>query len=69
MAKANLIKDTTLKKLLARGVETNKDQITASQNGDKTVLAFANEKLVFYIANGFPAAGYIPLRETSPPTP
>jgi len=67
MGKANLIKDATLKKIQDFDVEANKDQITVKRKGEKRVLEFTHERLVFYIANGSPACGLLPLRYIGPP--
>lgn len=62
-----VIKGKTLKKLLERGIKVNKDHLVTKQDGEKEVISFANEKLVFYVANGAIAAAYVPWRETAVP--
>ncbi len=64
-----VLKGATLKALLERGVAVNKDHLTLKKDGEKEVISFANEERIFFIANGFPAAGWVPLRRTAPPAP
>lgn len=62
-----LLTGSEILELLEPRVAVVKDQLTIKDDDGIAVLGLANEKLVFYIANGVPAAAYAPWRTTAPP--